>query len=417
MGFKNTITLYILIFTNALCLGQSRAKNTGYTKKIKIQSVSLQEEREIEIYLPPSYETIENKEYPVMYILDGQEYFLHPIAYQRQVHFKDKSPEFIVVGINSDRRKRRKLYYQDSRKFIEFLENELIPLIDKDFRTFKEKERIFFGWEMAGGLGLEIFARNKNLFSAFLLSSATHFTEQRLMNVDSVCKHKKLNKSFLYFTRASEEDYAESDLSKLNSIFQSNTSGNISWKYDTIAGEDHYTTPLKTVANGLNHYFWDYNTLRFMSLKEFDEFGDLDGIKSYYRHRANRYRVSPEIHRTTRHFLLLHAMTEDNFERFETYAHEFSDYLHNLRSDLWVIRFAGYLAENNQESQALSIYQTGLNKFPESARLNHDFGSYYQKKGNRQKATFYYKKAVEIAEKNNDVNLEEYKRDLNGSQP
>ena len=144
-----------------------------------IKSSILNEDRTIQIYTPDGYAE-SDKKYPVLYVLDGQEYFLLGLAYQDMLRFRDKSPEFIVVGINTDRRKRRVLFYNESDKFINFLETELIPFMDTNYRTKKEKERLFFGWEMGAGLGFEILAERNDLFSGFILASPTHSTDKRI---------------------------------------------------------------------------------------------------------------------------------------------------------------------------------------------------------------------------------------------
>jgi len=409
---KKVIILCVFILTSLYAYGQQSFGKTGFIDAREIKSKYLGEERCIEIYLPPSYQILEVKEYPVMYVMDGQEYFLHPVAYQRMLRFKDKSPEFIVVGINTDRKKRRNLLDKDSNKFISFLVKELIPYIDKNYRTLKEKERIYFGWEMSGGLGLEILAQHQNIFNAFFMASPTHITEERITNLSKSITNKNFNDIYLYFSRAPEETYIEQSLNKTDSILKIKDHSNITWKIDNLLGEDHYTTPLKTINNGLRDHFQDYNTLRFYTLKEFDEFGSLENIKGYYQHRGNRYGISSNVHRTTQHFLLLNAMNEDNFERFEMYANEFREYFKDLALEIWAIRFGDYLAKNNKEEKALEIYEAGLKKFPESAAIHHTIGTFYANKGDKQKAIMYYKKAIQYAEKNSDSSLDKYEADL-----
>ncbi|MEN7551593.1 alpha/beta hydrolase-fold protein [Rapidithrix thailandica] len=409
---KSFFTVLVLTLISFLSYGQVHFEKIDSIKNLEITSRYLGEKRAIEIYLPPSYPGLETKKYPVMYLMDGQEYFLHPVAYQRMLRFKDKSPEFIVVGINSDRKKRRKLYHQDASRFIDFLKKELIPLIDEKYRTLAEKERIYFGWEMAGGLGLEIFANHPNLFSAFFMASPTHFTEDRIAALDHSLARNRLPRPYLYFSKAPEEIYIEKSLRKVDSVLKMRNEKNTFWKIDDLPDEDHYTTPLKTINNGLRDYFQDYNSLRFYSLKEFDDFGDLDSIKEYYRHRGNRYGISSDVHRTTQHFLLLNAMAEKKFERFEEYAHEFREYLLNPILEIWAVKFGNYFVENNKDKEAMPIYESGLAKFPESPAIHNALGTFYKNKGNKKKARRHYKLAIEYAEKKKDVKLEQYKTDF-----
>ncbi len=404
--YKKVNLLFVLILISLYSYGQQSNEKIGIIVASKIDSKYIDEKRSIEIYLPPSYKVLETKRYPVMYVMDGQEYFLHPVAYQRMLRFKDKSPEFIVIGINTDRKKRRKLLYEDANKFMSFLTKELIPYVDKNYRTLKDRERLFFGWEMSGGLGLEIFTHYPNIFNAYFIASPTHLTDERVLALDKI--KNTSNNTYLYFSRAPEEIYIEQSLNKTDSILNTLNSSNIIWKIDNLFNEDHYTTSLKTINNGLRAHFQDYNTLRFYSLKEFDEFGDLDHIKKYYQHRGNRYGISSDVHKTTRHFLLLNAMNEDNFERFEIYANEFQKHFQEPSLEIWPIRFGNYLAKNNKYKEALEIYEAGLKQFPESAAIYNTIGTFYRNKGDKSKATTYYKLAIDHARKNNDSKLKEY---------
>ena len=409
---KKVIALFILILISLYSYGQQSYEKTGSINSFEIASKYLAEKRTIEIYLPPSYQDSETKKYPVMYVMDGQEYFLHPVAYQRMLRFKDKSPEFIVVGINTDRKKRRKLLYEDADKLIGFFINELIPYVDENYRTSKEKERIYFGWEMSGGFGLEILAHQQNTFNAFFIASPTHITGDRISALNKNITNNSSKAIYLYFSKAPEETYIEQSLNRTDSILKVINSSNIVWKIDNLTHEDHYSTPFKTVNNGLRDHFQDYNTLRFYSLKEFDDYGNLEQIKAYYQHRGNRYGISTAIHRTTKHFLLLNAMNENNFKRFEMYAKEFKDYLKNPSLEIWTIRFGGYFANNDKDEDALKVYKAGLEKFPESSVIYNAIGKVYANNGDRTNAVMHYKKAIKYAEENKDSNLKTYKEDL-----
>ena len=113
---------------------------------------------------------------------------MNGITFQKNLSWRELVPDFIVVGIVTDARKRRNLFYQESDKFIEFLEKELIAKIDSDYRTLT-KERIYFGWEMAAGLGVQIMTSSPTLFKGYLLSSPTHVSTSRLEKINESLSH------------------------------------------------------------------------------------------------------------------------------------------------------------------------------------------------------------------------------------
>lgn len=407
---NSVFTLIFLFLFNGLASGQEHK----IIKNIDIYSSFLKEERVLNIYLPPGYNVSKERHYPVMYVLDGQEYFLQPIAYQNMLRFKDKSPDFIVVGINSDRRKRRTDYAEDSDKFTQFLKEELIPFIDVNYKTKKEKERLFFGWEMAGGLGVGILAKQPSLFSAFILASPTYVTNERLNRLEKNTNASIIGNKYIHFTKAPEEFFIEESLNKLDSIFKTSNSQKVTWNYNTIEGENHYSTPTKTIHNALSDYFFNYNPIRFFSLKEYDEFGGLPALIDYYKKRGKRFSVSKEIHKETKHFLMLNAMKEKNIERLEYYNKALGNYLETqLSRGFWVNRYAKFYAEMGDTNRALSIYKLGLKKFPESAIIYNGLGNTYKQLGKFKKAKKSYVKAIAIAETNKDLKLKEYRFNLN----
>jgi len=134
-------TIIFLSFLT-LIVSQSIAQNNGTDnvvgKNFKITSDFLNEEREIQVYLPESYNT-SDKEYPVMYILDGQRFFLHTVSlHQSFVEFK-QTPEFIIIGVNNIESKRNITFSSGTKNFSDYLEHEVIPFVDKSFRTTNDQ--------------------------------------------------------------------------------------------------------------------------------------------------------------------------------------------------------------------------------------------------------------------------------------
>ncbi|MEO9965538.1 MAG: alpha/beta hydrolase-fold protein [Reichenbachiella sp.] len=374
-----------------------------------ISSEILNEDREIQIYLPVGYDTLLQKTYPVLYVMDGQEYFMQGIAYQNMLRFRDKTPAFIVVGIKTDRRRRRELMYNESDAFIDFIKRELIPFVDNNFRTKKEKERIYFGWEMGGGLGLELVGEHAGLFSGFILASTTHSGRR----MDAIYERDIDNSTaeYMLFVVAPEETWAASD-SLFISRFRNENNPNSRWRYGILDREDHYTTANKAIHEGLSDYFHDYKPIRYYSLQEYDDYGGLKALRSYYEKRGIRYDLPSEIHKETRHFLLLNALNENNYTRFENYVNEFDGYLASYTRPLWFNRFGRFYLANDKIDQSIELFKTGLSKFPEASLLHHGLGDVYHALGKRKLAKQSYQKAIEIAIENDESELVEYQSSL-----
>ena len=252
------LTLFILITSPIIAQTESRDNVVG--KNYKYYSKVLDEETTLQIYTPKNY-LESDKVYPVLYVMDSQEYFLQAVAHQDMLRFKDYSPEFIVVGIKTDRQQRRQLLYRDSKKFTAYLNEEIVLYIDNNFRTLKERIRIYFGWEMSGGFGLELLGNKESIFSDFILASPSHITEYRIDAIQDKLKKNSFNINSIYVSMASEEYFIEDEFKDVAKLFEEKKNLDTKAIFKVFQEETHYTTPNKTMHNGLLKVFQDYLSL------------------------------------------------------------------------------------------------------------------------------------------------------------
>lgn len=409
---KKTYIIIILFFTINQVYSQNVNQSKVLSNSIILKSDILQEDREIQVYLPTNYQNNSNK-YPVLYIIDAQRYFLNGIAFQQNLTWENIAPEFIVVGISTDSQKRRNLFYKESSKFIEFLDKELILEIDTKYRTLNE--RIYFGWEMAAGLGVEIFADNPSLFKGFLLSSPTHISKERLEKVNRRLKSNPRHNIKLYSVLGAVENWSTESMSSLDSIFKVHSKENIQWKYNLSDNENHYTTPLITINEGLKLFFSDYKPIRFYTLKEFSNFGGITALREHYTNRGNKYQIADDVHNDTKRYLFILSYRENNFEVFNKLVKEFEGkkfIANNFNNATWLYRYAAFFLSNNKLNDAFEILEIGLLKFPKSSILNFEKGNYYKSIGKIKETRKWYKKAIQIAKMNNEPELEKYTYEL-----
>jgi len=416
MSFMKSIFLIVTLLSFYCELfGQ---KETINVEHFPLSSEVLKQAQQIKVYLPQNYENT-SQQYAVLYVLDGERYFLNGVTYQKNLTFQDKSPCFIVVGImNNDNTKRKKYFNNESDDYIKFIDSELIRYIDKNYRTLDE--RILFGWEMGASLAIEAFNKHPYLFKSFILASPTHISTERINATSELLKNKKELNNFFYITIGASETWAfEQTNSWVNSLEQ-NAPKKLSWKYEILEDEDHYSTPLIAINKGLSFFFKDYETKRFYSLREFIEFGGIEALKKYYKKRGQRYGIDTNIHDDTKHYLFLQSMIEDDFNWFEFFAKKFKlkefmvDYYTN---PLWFIRIANFYLKHDCINIANEIYDVGLDKFNESAKLYYEKGKLFELKENVSKAQSYYKKAIDIARKDSLPELKEYQKKIEIIEP
>lgn len=401
-----------MLFLAEKSTGQNLDDIKTVGKSITFHSQVLNTDREIQIYLPENYDDTSIK-YPVLYVLDGQRYFLNGIVFQENLTWQEIIPNFIIVGIVTDPERRRDLFYDESTQFIQFLEKELLPKIDNDYRTLDQ--RIYFGWEMAAGLGLEILADLTHLFKGYLLSSPTHVSTDRLDKVKKMIASSPKNSVTLYACLGVVESWALESMNSLDSLFHQYPNKNIKWNYNLSDSENHYTTPLTTFNEGLKSFFTDYGPIRFYSLQEFRDFGGIEALKEHYRNRGYKYQVSTDIHSDTKHYLLLQSHKEDDFEIFDALVNEFDGkaFIKNYyRQARWFVRFSSFYLENSRLDDAFEVLALGLEKFPNTSILQNEMGNCFKKGGELGKAKKWYKEAIITAEKNGEPELSEYLKNL-----
>jgi predicted alpha/beta superfamily hydrolase len=163
------------------------------------KSIHLQNERNLYVYLPPSYEQAQNTTYPVLYMHDGQNIF-HP-AFNGQswnVHHvvnrlveQGKMQEIIIVGIENMKEERANEYSfhtlnEDSLQvppalaciqpkgelYEKFIIDEVKPFIDEQFRTKKEaKYTALMGSSRGGAITYHIGLKRPDVFSMLAILS------------------------------------------------------------------------------------------------------------------------------------------------------------------------------------------------------------------------------------------------------
>lgn len=127
--------------------------------------------REIVVYLPPSYKKDSQKTYPVFYMHDGQNIFDKGTgAFGKEWYVDEKAEyliqkgiinEVIIVGVYNGLGERiNELTWTkhtehgggDGKKYCDFLVKEVKPFIDKTYRTKKDRANTAVGGSSLGGL-------------------------------------------------------------------------------------------------------------------------------------------------------------------------------------------------------------------------------------------------------------------------
>jgi predicted alpha/beta superfamily hydrolase len=245
--------------------------NMGYS--VEFHSVSLNEDRTIMISLPEGYNS-SSKKYPVFYLVDGQWFFNHATQTVGWLSSKDNAviPQTIVVGIPTKENRERDLTPTrtdenktggGADKLYSFIKEELIPFIDKNYRTYNF--RILGGASLGGVFALYSMMNDPQLFNAYLAFSPSMWWDNRIMlkRAEDFIQNNPGLHNHLYLNVANEGPSMGVDA--LAKILKEKAPKELIWKFDECPDEIHNTIAFKGIYNGLKFALsdWHYPLIDF----------------------------------------------------------------------------------------------------------------------------------------------------------
>lgn len=389
--------LFIGLILISLSIFAQKNITIGHTSTIYSQI--LDEDRLLEIYLPKSYET-SNKNYPVLYLLDSFLNFRHAVASAEFLNFDQRIPEIIIVGIrnthrirdltpessNLDPKERERLgNVGGADNFIAFLEKELIPHIEKNYRAAPYK--IISGHSLGGLFNVYTFLKHPELFNAYITISPSLWypIDNIYQGLDTIFPDPTKMKQTFYMTLASEiGGNMRGNIIKLSGDFENyiNTHKDTSlrFKYNHMPEESHLSVGLPSVFFGLRYIFEPIKFKRFKTKAAIMAQGGpkkaIDNIITYFN------------------------------EASKTYGFEISNEsaLIDLGYDLLKIE--------DLKSYAVDVFKVNLKAHPDSYDAYSLLGMAYESLDELQKAKDNYEISLNMVKKTGNFEWETYKADL-----
>ncbi len=258
---KNSLFIIVFCLITQLLHGQNILKSTKSTPFVlgtieEIESKILAEKRVLNIYLPSGYNKNDTIKYPVIYLLDGSsdEDFIHVAGLVQFANFPwvNMLPNSIVVGIaNIDRKRdftfpttieRDKKDFPTTGKsnnFINFIELELQPFINKNYKTTAEKTII--GQSFGGLLATEILYTKPILFTNYIIVSPSLWwdNESLLLKQPNILNSNFTSAVSVFVAVGKEGAIMEADTRKLVDILKNGSKKNVSFYFEYFANENH----------------------------------------------------------------------------------------------------------------------------------------------------------------------------------
>jgi predicted alpha/beta superfamily hydrolase len=314
-SFSMFLVAAVLIFGNAASVtAQSVSKPVVIGEELTLYSSVLKEERVLFISKPLNYET-STERYPVLFLLDGGTHFGHTTTTTRFLASNQFAPEMLVVAIgNTDRTRdltppsedpavaRTAPTHGGAAGFQTFIADELIPWLDKNYRT--RPFRVLIGHSYGGLFAIHSLITLPDLFNAYIaISPSLQWDSQQVVKraQEFFARTGKLNVS-LYITSGNEGGDLVGGIRKLTGVLQERTRtlDGFSWYYEPMPLESHGSLPNRSTYEGLEFVFADW-TLRD-PFETYNKYG-IEAVENFFAKseekygmgRAVRDRVTPRI--------------------------------------------------------------------------------------------------------------------------
>ncbi|OAZ03507.1 alpha/beta hydrolase [Flavobacterium succinicans] len=237
-------------------------------KTESFDSSKLAEKRAITISLPPSYEKNTTKKYPILLLLDGDflfDPFYGAISYGS---YWDDFPETIIVGIHQNHNDERVddsefeetqgLPAEKGAAFFEFIGQELLPYIEKKYRT--APFRMIAGLDTTAGY-LNFFLYKENpLFNAYISLNP----ELAPLMEKRVAEQLNAAKSPVFYYLSTSEDEIKKlaePIKMLNENIKNDNNPLINYKFESFKGAGHYSQTLYAIPSALHQIFETYKPI------------------------------------------------------------------------------------------------------------------------------------------------------------
>lgn len=225
----------------------------------RIQSAALGAVREYHVYLPNGYAAAPQRRYPTIYVLDGPPLDGHTADAARALAREGAGPGVIVVGIPNMQRGERahdflppsmsfprrdgSTFTGGADRFLGFLRDELVPRIDRDYRT--SAPRLLVGHSLGAIFACWSLASAPALFQGRFAHSPAVWRDEDVV-MDAVDRHLAASRSlggwFYTSVGANEGEGLQRGYFRLRTVLERRaTAAGLPWKAEITAGAVHET--------------------------------------------------------------------------------------------------------------------------------------------------------------------------------
>ncbi len=330
-----------------------------------IESLKLGDTRELKIQLPRGYSSNTDKKYPLVIVFDA-DFLFEPVSGNIDyLSYWEDMPESIIVGVNQvDKRFDDCMYSEQTSlpidsgvDFFEFISKELVPFINKTYRTTNFRVAVGHG-DTANYINYFLL-KPKPLFQGYVVVSPEiapnmiNYLPERLNKLES--------KTFYYLAYTKNDRSSIRKMTEtLNKDISAIDSDYLEYNFETFESATHYSSPLYGLPRALESMFKVYQPINKNEYKDVIlelETSPVAYLVEKYQTIKDLFGVEKKI--LVNDFKAISAAIEKTgqFEYYEELSKMARDeYPKTLLGDYYLARF---FEEGNEPKKAMRIYQAG----------------------------------------------------------
>lgn len=393
---KAICTIIILGLGHFYAFSQSYLLEIG--EKDSLYSQILQEERSIWIKYPKYFNKESSKEYPVVYILDGETQMraLDAVCTYYEGHYL---PDMILVGISNSENRMRDLTTSEMKMrygwpvneetggadiFTKFLESELIPYIDSILPT--TSYRTLIGHSFGGLFTINTLINNGHLFNNYIAIDPSldwdnqkllHHSKVRLQTTDfdkkslfvslSAASLHMQDKSVTMenlMSDTSEYTVFARSIVEFSEFAEAQEKNRLRFFYKYYLNDIHGTVSLPTIRDGLISIFEWYQLESFWKFNDFNT--PTEELIELVKGREKK-------------------LTDSFGYKLPPFEEELFDMM-------------GYMSlQSGQPEKAMAFFKMAMEYYPSSANAYASMADFYLSQNDKEKAITNFKKAYDIS--------------------
>ena len=278
-----------------VCAATDKGEPVIIGEKFQIESKVLAETRTYVVHTPDYYKNRIDA-YPVLVLQDAENNFAYTSAAVHLLSANGRIPAMIVVGINNTDRTRDMTPTRPSAgfgdtpwtgsaggadKFLSFIADELLPTIDRNYRT--RPYRVLIGHSLGGLFAVYALLNRPEVFRGYLVTSPSLWWDDQVLVKAAqpfFAAHRDL-RADLYMTMANEGGTMLGGAWKLSAVLEESALPFVRWQFKRSPEEEHGTIPYISTYEGLQAIFRGYRIADPVAL--FEE----GGLPAFERHYAD----------------------------------------------------------------------------------------------------------------------------------